>query len=244
MPQLSYLKETPATYSTRLDGLPASQRPQRRVAETAAACNLIELLAALIGGPRQIETAEALISHFGSLRRIFQASTSELSNCVAGIGPAVASRLSAAFEIGRRLTLETDEQPIINGPIAATALVQYDMSLLDQEEMWVLLLNTHFRLIEIDKLYKGSVNTAIVRVGEVYKKAIKMNASHILIVHCHPSGDPTPSPDDIALTRAVVQAGKMLDICCLDHLIIGRVGPGHPTGFVSLKERGLSFNDA
>ncbi len=242
MPQLSYLKETPATYSTRLDGLPASQRPQRRVAETAAACNLIELLAALIGGPRQIETAEALISHFGSLRRIFQASTNELSNCVAGIGPAVASRLSAAFELGRRIIQETDERPPVRGPAETAALIQYDMALLEQEELWVLMLDTRNHLLGIDKLYKGAVNSTQVRIGEIYRTAIKLNASSILVAHNHPSGDPTPSPDDVAMTRAVVQAGKMLDICCLDHLIIGRVGPGHPTGFVSLKERGLGFS--
>jgi len=98
-------------------------------------------------------------------------------------------------------------------------------------------LNTRNRLIEIDKLYRGSTNSSQVRVGEVFKAAIRRNATSIVVAHCHPSGDPTPSPDDVAVTRAIVQAGKTLDIELEDHIVCGR----NPARFVSLKERGLGF---
>lgn len=104
--------------------------------------------------------------------------------------------------------------------------------------MWVLLLNTRNRLIEIEKLYRGSTNSSQVRVGEVFKDAIRRNATSILVAHNHPSGDATPSPDDVAVTRAMVSAGKILDINVLDHIVCGR----NPTRFVSLKERGLGFS--
>ena len=230
------------TYSNRLDGLPERERPLRRVADAPTACNLVELLAALIGGPRQIETAEALIAHFGSLRRIHKASPGELAD-VRGIGQQTAARLASALELGRRLAVETDdEHPAITSPAEAAALIQYDMSLLEQEEMWILLLNTRNRLIAIHKLYRGSVNCAQVRIGEIFKAAIRANATSIIVAHAHPSGDPTPSPDDVALTRAIVQAGKLIDIECIDHIICGRASAGRPTGFVSLKERGLGFS--
>jgi len=100
----------------------------------------------------------------------------------------------------------------------------------------VILLDTRNRLIKVDQVYKGSVNTSQVRVGELFKEAIRRNATALIVVHNHPSGDPTPSPDDVAVTRAIVQAGKLLDIGVLDHLVIG--GRRH----ISLKERGLGFS--
>ncbi len=114
--------------------------------------------------------------------------------------------------------------------------MQYEMSALEQEHLRVILLDRRNRVLAIVEVYKGSVNSSQVRVGELFKEAIRVNASAIIVTHNHPSGDPTPSPDDVAVTRAMVQAGKLLDIDVLDHLVIGQ------GKWVSLKERGLGFS--
>ena len=109
------------------------------------------------------------------------------------------------------------------------------MSALEQEELRVILLDTRNRVLGTVKIYRGSLNSSQVRVGELFRNAVRRNSASIIVVHNHPSGDPTPSPDDIALTRAVVEAGRLLDIEVLDHLVIGR------KGWISLKERKLGF---
>jgi DNA repair protein RadC len=109
------------------------------------------------------------------------------------------------------------------------------MSALEQEHLRMLLLDRRNRVMEITEVYRGSVSSSQVRVGEIFKEAIRKNASAVIIAHNHPSGDPTPSPDDVAVTRAIVQAGKLLDVDVLDHLVIGQ------GKWVSLKERGLGF---
>jgi DNA repair protein RadC len=110
------------------------------------------------------------------------------------------------------------------------------MSALEQEQLRVILLDTRNRVLGIETVYQGSLNSSQVRVGELFKAAVRRNAAALIVVHNHPSGDPTPSPDDVAITRAIVQAGKLLDVEVLDHLVIG--GGRH----LSLKERGLGFN--
>ncbi len=117
----------------------------------------------------------------------------------------------------------------------AAHFVLYEMQALEQEHLRVLLLDRRNKVLEVVEVYRGSVNSSQVRVGEVFKEAIRKNASGIIVVHNHPSGDPTPSPDDVAVTRAIVQAGKLLDVDVLDHLVIGQ------GRWVSLKERGLGF---
>jgi len=229
MNQLTFFN-TPAS----LDYLPHRDHPARRVAETPSACNTIELLATLIGGARQVEIANDLLAHYRTLTAIRQASASEIALTIHGIGSKTAARLISALELGARLATETaDERPAIHSPADIAALVQQDMAHLEQEELWVLLLDTRNRLIGIDKLYRGSVNSSQIRVGEIFKAAIRCNATSIAVVHNHPSSDPSPSPDDVAVTRAICEAGKLVDITCLDHLVIGR------EKFVSLKERGL-----
>ena len=110
-----------------------------------------------------------------------------------------------------------------------------EMGLLEQEVMRTVLLNTKNFVIGSPVIYQGSANTAVIRVGELFREAVKRNAVSMIVVHNHPSGDPTPSPEDVAVTREIVQAGKLLDIEVLDHLVIGH------QRFVSLKERGLGF---
>ncbi len=127
------------------------------------------------------------------------------------------------------------ERPAISSPADAANLLEPFIANLDHEELWIVLLNRRNAVIQLVRLYQGSVNSSQIRIGEVFRQAIVEQASAIVIAHNHPSGDPTPSPDDVAVTRAIVQAGKLLDIDVLDHLVVCNAR------FVSLKERGLGF---
>ncbi len=164
------------------------------------------LLRVGIHGENAVQVGQRLLHVFHGLPGIHRASFEELCD-QPGIGPAKAAQLKAAIELGRRLK-ETapEDRTTIHSPSDAGALVQYEMSALEQEELWVMLLDTRNRLINLDKLYRGSLNSSMVRVGELFKAAIRRNSASILVMHNHPSGDPTPSPDDIALTRAIVSA--------------------------------------
>ena len=214
--------------------LPPNERPAHRVAESAATCTQVELLAALIGGSKQVEIAEQVLKHFRNLRNLQVASVEEIAR-IRGIGRPTAVRLKAALELGKRLFGEDEPRPYVSSPADAAELIQYEMSLLEQEELWVLLLDTRNRLTGTTKLYRGSLNSAQIRVGEVFRDALRRNAAAVIVAHNHPSGDPSPSPEDIAITRSIREAGELLDVKVLDHLIIGR------GRYVSLKERGLGF---
>jgi len=148
---------------------------------------------------------------------------------------AKAAQIKAGLELGNRMEHESIEEERIQSPDQAAQLVLYEMSALDQEELWVILLNTRNHVMVIESIYRGSLNSSQVRVGELFKSAIRRNAASLIVAHNHPSGDPTPSPDDIAVTRAIVEAGRLLDVEVLDHLVIGN------GKFVSLKQRGLGF---
>ncbi len=237
--QTTLFTTTPTTPypQSQLKLLPLRERPAYRASSAPSACTSLELLAAVIGGPQQIETANALLAKFGTLRRLYNAHPSEIEG-VPGVGSQTAARLKAALAIGLRMaTDDAQERTIITSPADAANLVMYDMGLLPEEHLRVISLNTRNHVIEITEVYKGSVNSSQVRVAEVFQAAIAQKASAIIVVHNHPSSDITPSPDDVAVTRAIVQAGKMLDIQCLDHLIVGANG-----AWCSLKERGLGFN--
>ncbi len=217
----------------KLKTLPLRDQPAYRVTSNAAACSLAELLAAVIGGAQQVEVAEGILARFGGdVQRIYKAHVAELAS-IRGVGQQTAVRIKAALALGNRLHEPAGERPVINSPADAAALVQHEMSLLEQEYLKVMLLDARNRVTDIIEVYHGSVNSSQVRVGELFKPAIQRMAPAILIVHNHPSQDPTPSPDDVAVTRAIVQAGRLLDCEVLDHIIIGG------SRFVSLKERGL-----
>ena len=233
----SLLLQTPPTYEQPiLKTMPLREQPAYRITQNANACNITELMAAVIGGQKQIETAQMLLAHFNNdIRRLFQAHPAELAK-VRGISQATAIRIKAALNLGLRLNLPNEERPTVNSPADAAALVMYEMSLLEKEHLRVIVLDRRNHVLEIVEVYQGSVNSSQVRVGEIFKPAIARTASAIVVCHNHPSTDPTPSPDDVAVTRAIVQAGKLLDCEVLDHLVIGHGGK-----WVSLKERGLGF---
>ncbi len=153
-----------------------------------------------------------------------------------GLGPAKAATLKAALEIGRRVAkLPIEERPAIASPEDVVNLIGFEMAALEQEQLRVVLLDTKNRIIRSPMVYQGSVNEASVRIGELFREAVRVNAVSIILVHNHPSGDPTPSGADVALTVEVVAAGKLLDIAVVDHLVIGQ------GKHVSLKRLGLGF---
>ncbi|OIN97010.1 MAG: hypothetical protein AUJ21_01035 [Anaerolineae bacterium CG1_02_58_13] len=224
----------------RITDLHESERPRERLASLGPqALSNAELIAILVRvgvkGENAVTVGQRLLKKFGGLSGLHRAPFAELKN-QHGIGEAKAAQIKAAIELGRRLTLESpEERPTINSPADAAALVVYEMSAFEQEHLRVILLDRRNRVLETVEIYKGSVNSSQVRVGEIFKEAIRKNASALIVIHNHPSGDPTPSPDDVAVTRAIVQAGKMLDVDVLDHMVIGQ------GKWVSLKERGLGF---
>lgn len=232
------MKEQNATY--RITDLDQAERPRERLAKLGPqALSQAELLAILlrtgVPGENAVQVGQRLLQALGGLPGLHRANYDEVCS-QHGVGPAKAAQIKAAIELGRRLAVEApEERPAIHSPEDAAALVRYEMSALEQEELRVMLLDTRNRVLDVQTLYRGSLNSSQVRVGELFKAAIRRNAAGVLVVHNHPSGDPSPSPDDIALTRAIVQAGKLLDVEVLDHLIIGG------GRFVSLKERGLGF---
>ena len=224
----------------RIMDLAEAERPRERLARLGPqALTSAELLAILlrvgVPGENAVQVGQRLLQNFGGLSGLHRADFGEVCG-QHGIGPAKAAQIKAAIELGRRLTQTSpEERPAIHSPEDAAALVQYEMSALEQEELRVILLDTRNRVLHIDSVYRGSLNTSQVRIGELFRTAIRNNSAAVIVVHNHPSGDPAPSPDDVAVTRAIVQAGKLLDVEVLDHLVIGN------GRFVSLKERGLGF---
>lgn len=227
--------------SYRIRDMAESERPRERLARHGPqVLSKAELLAILlrtgVPGENAVLVATRLLQKHGGLIGLHRATFDEL--CAEhGLGPAKAAQLKAALELGYRLQQENPEaRSSIHSPADAAALVQYEMSILEQEELRVILLNTRNQVLKIETIYRGSLNSSQIRVGELFKTAVRNNAAAVIVVHNHPSGDPTPSPDDVAVTRAIIQAGKLMDIDVLDHLVIGL------KNFVSLKERGLGFS--
>ena len=225
----------------RIRDLQEAERPRERLIalgpQVLSSAELIAILLRVgVPGENAVQVGQRLLQQFGGLPGLHRAPFEELV-LQHGIGEAKAAQIKAAIELGRRLREEKpEEKPTINSPADAADLVRYEMSALEQEHLRVLLLDTRNHVLDIVEVYRGSVNSSQVRVAEVFKPAVRRGAPALIVVHNHPSGDPTPSPDDVAVTRAFVQAGKLLDIEILDHLVIGQ------GRYVSLKERGLGFS--
>ena len=193
------------------------------------------LLRTGLQGTNVIQLAQKLLRDNGGWLGLQRLSFEELTN-IHGFGAAKAAQVKAALEIGRRLLLAQPEQrPQISSPADVATLLMVEMSHLEQEHLRVVLLNTKNYVLKIETIYIGSINSSAVRVGELFKAALRVNAAALIVVHNHPSGDPSPSPEDVAVTRQLVEAGKLLDVDVLDHLIIGQ------GRWVSLRERRLGF---
>ncbi len=228
-------------YRPMIRDLPMDLRPRERLLYAgAASLNNAELLAIILRvggrGENAIRMAERLLSEFDGVAGLAQAGFDEL--CLQrGIGEAKAAQIKAALELGKRLVAALPQDRVkIRCPEDVANLLMLEMGLLEQEHLRAVLVDTKNQVIRVANIYEGSLNAAIVRVGEVFKPAIRANCASIIIVHNHPSGDPTPSPEDVRVTEQIVEAGKLLDIPLLDHIIIGR------SSFVSLKERKLGFD--
>lgn len=224
----------------RIRDLESSQRPRERLASLGAtSLSNAELIAILlrtgIKGINAVQLGQKILMDCGGLAGLHRLSYAELCR-MRGVGPAKSAQIKAAVELGNRLAASTPtELPVIQSPEDAASLILYEMGALEQEHLNVMLLDTRNQMVKLVEVYRGSLNSSLIRVSEVFKEAVRANAAAIIVVHNHPSGDPTPSPEDISVTRAIVQAGKLLDIEVLDHIVVGK------NKFISLKSRGLGF---
>jgi DNA repair protein RadC len=218
----------------RIRELPLHERPASRIADHGPGALSDAELLALVSGQTDLEVCERSLREYQGWVGLLRA---DLRAVAVSIGtPRKAASLKAALEIGRRLMVAGYEGRYqVKSPSDVAQLFMVEMMALDQEELWVACLDTKNRLIKIAKVYRGSVNTAMIRVGEVFKEALRLNASSIVVAHNHPSTDATPSPEDILVTRQIVEAGKLLDCEVLDHLVLAG------NRYVSLRERGLGF---
>jgi DNA repair protein RadC len=217
---------------------PASQKavreqPDYRVETKADACTVSELLSVIIGGKKSTILANNLLEQFGTIQKIDLAHVNELCS-VKGISRITALRLKASLEIGRKLFQPVERRPKITNPREAADILMPLLANRTQEYLMVLLMDTRNQEIDVVEVYHGSLNSTQVRIGEIFKPAIQQNADSIIVFHNHPSGDPSPSSEDISITKAMIDAGKLINICVLDHIIIGT-----PNKFKSLKESGL-----
>lgn len=220
--------------------MPEEERPRERMLKYGpSGLSNAELLAILLNtgvtGESVMYVAERLLREYGGFTGLMRMSAQELST-VHGIGPAKATKLKASMEIAQRVMSDMQERrPKVIKPDDVLNLIGLDMTLQEQEQMKVVMLNTRNEVINIRTLYQGTTNQAQVRISEVYREAVRLNAVAIIVAHNHPSGDPTPSSADIDLTRAMYDAGQTLDIKLLDHLIVGQ------GRHVSMKRLGLGF---
>ena len=225
----------------RLRDLPPEERPRERLARRGAAgLSAAELIGLVWGsgspGRSAVQVATEALAVAGSLSNLAAASPPELE-AISGIGGARAAQLAAAFELGRRLLADWPTGRLtVRAPRDLADRLILQMGRLEREELSVVVLNTRNAVLAIETVYRGNVSTALVRVGELFRDAIRQHAAGLILVHNHPSGDPAPSPDDLHLTAEAVAAGRLLDVPVLDHLIIGH------EAFVSLRDRGIPFD--
>lgn len=221
-----------------------SERPRERLWDRGAeALADAELTAILLRtgfkGTSALQLAQQLLKRHGGLDGIARLPVEVLA-AEKGVGRAKAVQLKAAFELARRLkTQARDRQPVISTPAEAANEVREELRLLDRESFRVLLLNTKNGLIKTTEVSLGSLNASIVEPREVFKDAISASAAAMILAHNHPSGDPTPSAEDVAITKRLVKAGELLNIAVLDHIILGHKTAGRDQDFTSLKELGL-----
>ncbi len=231
-----------APYQPTILDLPPCERPRERLREHGPRyLNNAELVAILlrsgVAGENAISLAMRILAEFDGLAGLARAGYAELCG-LHGLNHAKSSEIMAALELGRRIaSLAPEERAQISCPQDAASLLTAEMEPLVQENLVVLLLNTRNQVVARRTIYIGTVNSSAVRPAEVIRPAIRENAPSIIVAHNHPSGDPTPSPEDISVTRDLAAAGKLMDIELLDHLIIG-----HGGRFTSLKEKRLGFD--
>jgi DNA repair protein RadC len=236
------------SYSMRLKDQPASERPRERLAAKGPeALSDAELIAILLRtglkGVNVVEVGRQLLHRYaGSLQALARASVDDLCK-MKGIGRDKAVTLIAAFTLARKMAEELQrESPVLDNPEAVVALLKGQNLIKTVETLQVLLLNTRRRLIRVEEITDGTIDTLLVHPREVFKAAIAANAAAVVLAHNHPSGDPTPSEADIKVTRDLIRAGQLLKIDVLDHVIIGRATAERAKDYVSLRELGHFYS--
>jgi DNA repair protein RadC len=251
MPQPSRIQDQPAGFTNaafrRIKDQPAAERPRERLASHGAeVLTPAELIAILLRtglrGANAVDIGRQLLAQYGhSLHALAQASVDDLCK-VKGIGRDKAVTLAAAFALGKKLAEEKRaESPVLDNPEAVAQLVREDIRGRNVETFLVLLLNTRRRLIRVEEISQGTLDTILVHPREVFRAAIAANAACLALAHNHPSGDPTPSEGDIKVTRDLIRAGQLLKIEVLDHVIIGRATPERAKDYASLRELGYFY---
>jgi DNA repair protein RadC len=237
------LASKPPGYRLSVKEMAPDERPRERLKlRGPQSLSDGDLLAILLNtgivGETVTDVAQRVLAEHGGLRGLMQMDVAELAR-VRGLGDAKAVRLKAALELGRRLAaLVPEARPQVTAPDDVANLLAIEMAALPQEQLRAVLLDTKHRVLSIRTVYQGTVNQAQVRVAEVFRDAIRQNAVALVAVHNHPSGDPTPSSADAALTAELHRAGELLGIELLDHLVIGQ------GRWVSLRRLGLGFPTA
>lgn len=228
-------------YHISMRDMPVDSRPRERLVQLGErALSTAELLAITIrtgdGDGNNLHLAEKILSSFNGLPGIARASITELTS-LKGIGRVKAIEIKAALELGRRLAVTSpEERPLITSPADAANMVMAEMRFYEQEHFRAMLLDTRNSVLSIPTIHIGTLNSINVRPADTFRAALKENARSLILIHNHPSQDPSPSPEDVSTTRTFIQAGKLLDIEVLDHIVIGG------NRFVSLKERQLAFD--
>jgi len=222
--------------------MPQDERPREKLAARgASALSDAELIAILlrtgVTGQNVVDLARELLRKFGSLRELSRCSPVELSK-IRGIKRDKALQLVAAFQLGQRLADETLAKRKIDSPELVNELVGRDMRMLRTEAMRVILLDTRYHLIRVEEVSTGSVNESIAHPREIFRPAVVASAYAVIVVHNHPSGDPSPSQADHNLTRRLAEAAELMQIKLLDHIIIGATDANR-SGYFSFKEAGV-----
>ena len=222
--------------------MPEEERPREKLmSRGAAALTDPELIAILlrtgVHGANAIEVARELLAKYKSLGGLSRCTVKELA-AIRGIGNAKAVQLVAAFGLGQRLARESFARKKIDSPELVCDLVAAEMRTLHKESLRVILLDTRYHLLRIEEVSLGSINESIAHPRDVFRPAIIFSAYAVIVVHNHPSGDPSPSQADHSLTRRLSEAAELLQIKLLDHIIIGAPEQGRPPYF-SFKEAGV-----
>ena len=227
--------------------MPAQERPRERlVAYGAEALRSAELIAILLRvgtkGLSAVQVAEQLLQKFGTLEHLARASLDDLRR-VKGVGRDKAIALKAAFTLAQRMAKElSGDAPMLDTPERIADYLRQTNRLYEVETFQAVLLNTRRRLIRVEQLSQGTLDTILVHPREVFRAAIASNAAALVLVHNHPSGDPTPSEPDIKATRDLIRAGQVLKIEVLDHIILGRATAERSKDYVSLRELGHFYS--
>ena len=222
--------------------MPEGDRPREKLAaHGASSLSDSELIAILLRtgkvGANAIDVARDLLKQHGSLRELSRCGVDELA-MISGVGFAKAVQLAAAFDLGNRLAREPLANQKIDSPELVDQLLGSEMRMLRTEEMRAILLDTRYRLIRVEEISSGTVNESIAHPREIFRPAVIASAYAVIVVHNHPSGDPSPSQADHSLTRRLAEAAELMQIKLLDHLIIGAKS-NNGTGYFSFKEAGV-----